>query len=451
MERHIQRTQIPTIFIYSDVHEGNHRPEDLERLFPIHLLNSPSVQMVPIHPVTKSKMKKCLQSIANAELTEKLGDSYSPSAVDYEDMHLASGGDLRHAIFAMQFRYCCSSRSITTSSVGRTGHDDDGNDSRTKKDAKLSTFHALGKLLYAKRKQQPSGVVAVYSDDEESTAGTSSNPATANIDIMSKWDDGRGPLEFVPEDVLSRIDMGIGPALSFLSYHSPDFFTDSSDMCRSYDLLSDAVLFVDRFTGQQGDGPFPDEYASCIGGRAVADANKHPAPPQFRQLSAPKVFSVMKKSRENEAKIELLRKRLSMVVHNGGGGGGQERTSIHNTIGSAHQFITDSLPYMRTVIPQGMRHSCKLLDDYSLFRLKHMFTFSFPKYTIKTSILPWRTCIPWPNIPLSMLSHRIQRTRIMFCWRTTWSTTISWAPACAMLSWVERYKIVIINIPLMNG
>jgi cell cycle checkpoint protein len=366
MERHIQRTQIPTIFIFSDVHEGNHRPEDLERLFPTQLLNSPSVQMVPIHPVTKSKMKKCLQYIAKAELTEKGGGSYSPSAEDYEDMHLASGGDLRHAIFAMQFRYCCSSRSITTS-VGRTGHDD-GNDSSTKKDAKLSTFHALGKLLYAKRKQPPSRVVAIYSDDEESTAVTS-NPATANIDILSKWDDGRGPLEFIPEDVLSRIDMGIGPALSFLSYHSPDFFTDITDMCRSYDLLSDAVLFVDRFTGQQCDGPFPDEYASCIGGRAVADANKHPAPPQFRQLSAPKVFSVMKKSRENEAKIELLRKRLSMVVHNGGGGGGQERTSIHNTIGSAHQFITDSLPYMRTVIPQGMRHSCKLLDDYSLFRL----------------------------------------------------------------------------------
>jgi hypothetical protein len=63
---------------------------------------------------------------------------------------------------------------------------------------------------------------------------------------------------------------------------------------------------------------------------------------------------VLKKSRENEIKIELLRKRLSMVVRSGSG---EERTSIHNTIGSAHQFITDSLPYMRSVIPQGKVHA----------------------------------------------------------------------------------------------
>ena len=349
MERHIQRTQIPTIFIYSDVQEGNHKPEDLERLFPAHLLTSSLVQMVPIQPVTKSKMKKCLQSIADAELKGRGGGSSSRlvlSAEDFEDMHLASGGDLRHAIFAMQFKYGCSSRS--TSERAGTG---DGN-GNSRKDAKLSTFHALGKLLYAKRKQRPVQEVALYSDDgddDDESMTLPSNPAAANT-TMSKWDDGRGPLEFVPEDVLSQIEMGIGPALSFLSYHSPDYFTDITDLCRSYDLLSDAVIFVDRFTGQQGDGPFPDEYAACIGGRAVADANKHPAPPQFRQLSAPKVFSVLKKSRENETKIELLRKRLSMVARSGGG---EERTSIHNTIGSAHQFITDSLPYMRSVIPQG--------------------------------------------------------------------------------------------------
>ncbi len=342
MERHIRRTQIPTIFIYSDVHEGNHKPEDLERLFPALLLYSPLVQMISIQPVTKSKMKKCLQSIAKAELMGTTGGSIPPSllsAEDFEDMHLASGGDLRHAILAMQFRYC------SMTSIGRIGSSKRNNS--TRKDAKLSTFHALGKLLYAKRKQQSSREVAIlYSDDDEATV-VASKPAATNI--ASKWYDRRGPLEFVPEDVLSRIEMGIGPALSFLSYHSPDFFTDITDMCRSYDLLSDAVIFVDRFTGQQSDGPFPDEYSACIGGRAVADANKHPAPPQFRQFSAPKLFSVMKKSRENETKIELLRKRLSMVAR----GVGQQTISIHETIGSAHQFITDSLPYMRIVIPQG--------------------------------------------------------------------------------------------------
>lgn len=105
------------------------------------------------------------------------------------------------------------------------------------------------------------------------------------------------------------------------------------------------------------------EYAACIGGRAVADGNKHPAPPTFRQFVSPKVFGVMKKNRENEVKIEKLRKRLSI---SGGGGGGQfnNRISIHDTIGSARQFVTDSLPYMRSVIPEG-----KLLFSKSTFHL----------------------------------------------------------------------------------
>ena len=317
MERHIQRTQIPTFFIFSDVHEGKHKPDDLERLIPPHILYSTLVQILPIQPVTKSKMKKCLQSIAKAEGLR----SGALSADFFEETHLSSGGDLRHAIFAMQFR-CCSANSSGCASE------------TSKKDAKLSTFHALGKLLYAKRKPQS---VQYDSDSDDEALASSAK--------TKKWDDGRGLLEFVPEEILSNIDMGLDSALSFLSYHSPDFFTDATDLSRSFDLMSDASAFLDRFG--QADGPFPNEYASCIGGRAVADGNKNPAPPQFRQFTAPKVFSVMKKNRENEMKIEQLRKRLSV------GGGSRSRTSIHDNIGSAHQFVTDSLPYMRTVIPQG--------------------------------------------------------------------------------------------------
>ena len=48
MERHIQRTQTPTFFIYSDVQEGKHKPEDLERLIPPHILYSQLVQIIQI-------------------------------------------------------------------------------------------------------------------------------------------------------------------------------------------------------------------------------------------------------------------------------------------------------------------------------------------------------------------------------------------------------------------
>ena len=334
MERHIQRTQIPTFFIFSDVQEGKHRPEDLERLIPPHILHSPFVQILTIQPVTKAKMKKCLQSIAKAERLSSSG----LSAEFFEETHLSSGGDLRHAIFAMQFR--CS-----TGDGGTRGKSNSNNDcSIAKKDAKLSTFHALGKLLYAKRKQ-PSRVNHSY-DSDDSMAVDTSPPSAAAASGSSKWDDGRGQLEFVPEDVLSRIDMCTEAAVTFLSYHGPDFFTDAADLRRSLDHVSDAVTFLDGwFVVGQADGPFPAEYARCVGGRAVAEGNLHPAPPRFRQFTAPKVFSVMKKNRENEAKIERLRKRLSASSG--------QKTSVHDYIGSAHQFVTDSLPYLRTVIPDG--------------------------------------------------------------------------------------------------
>ena len=356
MERHIHRTQTPTFFIFSDVQEGKHRPDDLERLIPPHILYSPLVQILPIQPVTKAKMKKALQSIAKVE---KLG---TLSTEFVEEIHLSSGGDLRNAIFAMQFQYSASMKSSVRSN--NSGNCGGGSEGGAKKDAKLSTFHALGKLLYAKRKPATHGQLQRQyhhdSDDDDfmyddNNAAASSQP-TSSIWNESKWNDGRGPLEFIPEEVLSRVDMNLDSAMTFLSYHSPDFFTDITELSESFDLLSDTSSFMDYkySAGQATDGPFPMQYAACIGGRAVAEGNKHPAPPQFRQFTAPKVFSVMKKNRENEIKIQQLRKRLSMGV-GGGDSAGQEssRTSIRDNIGSAQHFVTDSLPYMRNVIPQG--------------------------------------------------------------------------------------------------
>ena len=364
MERHIQRTQTPTFFIYSDVQEGKHRPEDLERLIPPHILYSQLVQIIQIQPVTKAKMKKALQSIAKVERLGSLSTEF------VEEMHLSSGGDLRHAIFALQFQ--SSTMMMTSRSRSSNRKSEEGGSTTTKKDAKLSTFHALGKLLYAKRKPATQQHHHHDSDDDSMDGSAQRGPPSSSQSTtwnQSKWNDERGPLEFVPEDVLSRVDMTLSSAMSFISFHSPDFFMDVTDLSRSFDLISDSATFMDyQFSSSQNstDGPFPMQYASCIGGRAVADGNRHPAPPQFRQFTAPKVFSVMKKNRENEYKIDKLRKRLSLGSSRSGtsqDGGGI--TSIHDNIGSAQQFVTDSLPYMRSVIPQDVNYALANLHSYA--------------------------------------------------------------------------------------
>jgi cell cycle checkpoint protein len=322
MERHIRRTNVPTVFVFSDVYEGKHKPEDLERLIPSSMLYSLLVQTLQIQAVTKAKMKKCLEAIAKEEGLGRLSTELM------EELHLSSGGDLRHAILALQFRFGSGS-----STEGRARAVDLDSTKASKRDVKLSTFHALGKLLYAKRKPRSQDP---YSTTEKRTG-------------VSAWDDGRGPLDFVPEQVLEKTDMATSSAISFIAYHSPDFFTDIAQLSDAFDSISDAGEFMDRLG--QTDGPFPMDYASSLGGRAIADANKNPAPSQFRHLSAPKVFEVMNKKRENETKMKQLRKRLS----------GSEKIAINDNIGSAHQFVTNSLPFMRNVIPQGERRFCVCL------------------------------------------------------------------------------------------
>eukprot|EP00956_Cyclotella_meneghiniana_P032530 scaffold89939_cov51-Cyclotella_meneghiniana.AAC.3 len=323
MDNHVQKSNVPTVFIFSDVYEGKHKPEDLERLISKQLLESILVQILPIQPVTKTKMKKCIETIAKAEGLGRLASDFM------EELHLSSGGDLRHAIFALQFQYAAKNNRLETSSS-----------STTRRDTKLSSFHALGKLLYAKR-------IPKCEDFPPS-------PTSVQLSHVSKWADDRGQLEFIPENVLEQTDMNTGSAIAFLSYHSPDFFTDISDLSRAFGHISDAATFLDRFG--PGEGPFPMDYASSLGGRAIADANRNPAPNQFRRLSAPKVFEVMKKSRENSVKMGQLRKRLSV---------GCQQISVGENIGSAHHFITHSLPYLRSIIPQDVNYALANLHTYA--------------------------------------------------------------------------------------
>ena len=316
MERHIQRTIVPTLFIYSDVYEGKHKPEELERLIPSNILYSNLVQILTIQPATKAKMKKCLQAIAKTEGIGTLSSDF------FEEMHLSSGGDMRHAVLAMQFRF--SSKNARQQQSGKDS---------TKRDTKLSMFHALGKLIHAKRKP-------LCQDTIEET---------------KMWDDGRGPLEFDPEDILSRSGMAVGSAVSFLSYHCPDYFTDITEMSRAFDRFSEADMFVSRFY-QGGAGQSTLEYASSIGSRAIADSNRTPAPPAFRQLSAPKVFGVMKKSSQNEVKMDQLRKRLSLA---------SGKIALDSNIGSAHRFVTESLPHMRCILPEEVNYALANLHSYA--------------------------------------------------------------------------------------
>lgn len=83
------------------------------------------------------------------------------------------------------------------------------------KDTYYSSFHAIGKLLYAKRKSQnltPQSRVSRYAELKvhfPRFTGDSSAPGPGS-------GDGRPPLAFVPETVMERCDMEVDAISTFV-------------------------------------------------------------------------------------------------------------------------------------------------------------------------------------------------------------------------------------------
>ena len=100
------------------------------------------------------------------------------------------------------------------------------------RDTFLSQFHALGKLLYAKRSPPDGSAGACASAAAAAAAASAARVAAGWPETAAPVGGGgagegrRGQLEFVPEEVLSRGGMELDWALAFLQYHCVDFFTD---------------------------------------------------------------------------------------------------------------------------------------------------------------------------------------------------------------------------------
>jgi cell cycle checkpoint protein len=327
MTTYLMKTQVPTVFIFSNVYEGKHKPEDLERYIDTKLLYSPFVKILQINAVTKPKMKSCLKNIMKKERIS----STIISAMDkyIEELHSTSEGDIRHAIMQLQFRLKSHTRSKSPDLLNFSH-----------RDTKFSTFHALGKLLYAKRIQE-------HEMDPSLGKEVSFHECAWNTDR-------RPPLQFVPEQILDHSDITIDGALSFLQNHSSDFFSDISDLSTALDLFSDASYLLSTCSVEQRDSNYPNSYATSLCSRSVAYSNKNPAPLRFRQLNAPPIYDVFRKRRENQTKYEQVCKRVSRF---------DCQLMLDINVRDNAEFASDFLPYMKILIPHEV--SAALGDVYS--------------------------------------------------------------------------------------
>lgn len=179
---HVLQCHRKIIWVYSNTMGGSHQPKELASLLdPQILYHSGRVKILQIHPVTTAKMKKVLQKVCVS------------NRVALPDV-TAYNGDLRHALLSLQF-------SSSTDGL---------------RDTRLSPFHALGKLLYAKRRL-----------------------------ITEQPPSGRRPLlDFVPEEVVAQSGMPLFSSIYFLQGHAPDFFTDVNELAVAFGTYSDACMFL---------------------------------------------------------------------------------------------------------------------------------------------------------------------------------------------------------------
>lgn len=379
LTQHVARSNVPTIWIYSDGTEGQHKPADLEQYIAPHILYNPQfTKLVQINPVTKPQLRKCLDRIAKAE-------GFSLSKDFCEHLQLQSGGDVRFAIHTLQFDQATnhsnkSNKNIITTTTSTTRRKSAGGDRSNRmtnkkrktavdnttttisehiRDTRWTAFHALGKIMYAKR------------EPITSNASTSSS----NGGGSGRGDDGfvRPPLTFDPEQVVEQCDMDLGHVLTYLEFHSVDFFTDVTELSTALDLYSDASYLLEqttnynyqrRYNNKETTSTvscpiFPEGYVTSLVGRTMAYANQHAAPSRFRSLSAPKILEVRRKRNENAHYLERLQYRLSLSITTNAAVDGD--TSYYSEVkalsrtakASLPSFIMDKLPFLRTIVPQG--------------------------------------------------------------------------------------------------
>ena len=353
LSTHIRESTVPTILIYSDVVEGKHQPFELEKLVDPQLLyhhSSHLVHILNIHPPTKARMKRLLDAILQKQpgLRHLASSSSSSSSSFFEEWYARSGGDVRFAITALQLEGTGllsvpgnshhPSRSDTSNNNNNNNHRIImGSPTGNERDTRLTTFHALGKLLYAKR--QP-------------------GPPRSVLSGMERWHDSRPPIEFDPERVVEHSQIELSAALNFLECHCVDFFTDIAELSRALDAYSDVAHWLDRpFTGKREDSVFPDAYAGSLAGRAVSVFNQHPAPNKFRQFTAPNLYDAMRKRDENQCKLANVSRRMAHFLDD-------KNSSMTCVFQPTKQFATDCLTYVRIIDPDTVNSSLGQMVSY---------------------------------------------------------------------------------------
>lgn len=298
-----------TVFCFNDTRD-DHRV--VTRLFSG--LDFRSLTTVAFDTVPRTFVQKALENVANAE-------GLSTNTVDLLAMSTECGGDLRHAINALQLTIGSMPRSISNTSrtVARGRSKVQLEVESTKpveagsRQQAMGLFHAIGRLLWCKR-IPPTPLDELQGTLSSDTLGAvSENGSNGSTKKRRKKSPGssvaepqqlpyellmpkatRPPLYYVPEEVVAASCTEPSMLINWLFTNAPRFYGAVDDLAS----FAASVAEVDAWSSGGSSsswrrrdevdfsGTGLEELATSVQVRSLLDANLHPVPPSFGDPTA---------------------------------------------------------------------------------------------------------------------------------------------------------------------
>ncbi|XP_020530752.1 cell cycle checkpoint protein RAD17 isoform X3 [Amborella trichopoda] len=285
-------SQCPTVILITE----SSKTQSGEEL--LLLLEKAGASKLAFNPITANSIKKTLVRICREEMC-----SVTPEWID----HIAkgSGGDIRHAITALQYLclrpnllvslplsipISCSSKGepgVVTSVQSFEGLDEKFFSLSMGRDETLSLFHALGKFLHNKRDtEQPADLGQGYFQLQEMFMRYPLKMDAPEKILSQAYAEASSVADFLHENVLDFIsDEAVDDAVTIASYLS------DSD-CLSATLTIRGSSGSSSILSRHDSKNVSQQVAASVAVRGVLFGNSHPLPSRWHSIRSPKLWQI---------------------------------------------------------------------------------------------------------------------------------------------------------------
>ncbi|KAI0634894.1 Rad17-domain-containing protein [Trametes polyzona] len=303
----------PLVIIISDAGLRGENPEeegsrwrsrskeamDVRNVLSPSLLHSPYVTQISFNPIASTYMRNALKTLLDRHFSSASAPGARPTKDVLDVIVESSNGDIRSAVMALQFACTADSSVRRTTKGSKKAARGQGPSARvmleavTRREQSLALFHLLGKLMYNKRKGDPSSSSASAKDirkDQEIDAGLTDPPP---LPPHLKHHDRRA----------SRVDVEALYAdtpidASLLSLYIHQNYTQYCTSIDECEALMDALSWVDSSGGETWHQANPHQFHLVALG--TLHALPSPVPRKNQKPFKPAFFDALQRLNEAE-------------------------------------------------------------------------------------------------------------------------------------------------------